>query len=38
MTVMGFEEETNCMRIESIHQGYTLEEVQANCGFPLLKA
>jgi glutaconate CoA-transferase subunit B len=38
MAVMGFDEETKRMRIESIHQGYTLEEVQANCGFQLLKA
>ena len=38
MAVMGYDEETKRMRIESIHQGYTLEEVQANCGFPLLKA
>jgi len=26
------------MRVESIHQGYTFEQVQENCGFPLLKA
>lgn len=38
MAVMGFDEKTKRMRIESIHQGYTLEEVQANCGFPLLKS
>jgi len=38
MAVMGFDEETKRMCIESIHQGCTLEEVQANCGFPLLRA
>ena len=38
MAVMGFDEETKRMRIESIHQGCILEEIQANCGFVLLKA
>jgi len=26
------------MRVESIHPGYTFEQVQGKCGFPLLKA
>ena len=30
MAVMGFDEETKRMRIESIHPGYTLEEVRTN--------
>jgi glutaconate CoA-transferase subunit B len=38
MAVMGFDEETKRMRVESIHPGYTLDEVQENCGFALLKA
>jgi glutaconate CoA-transferase subunit B len=38
MAVMGYEGKTMRMRVESIHQGFTFEEVQKNCGFPLLKA
>jgi glutaconate CoA-transferase subunit B len=38
MAVMGYDEKTKRMRVESIHQGFTFEEVQKNCGFPLLKA
>lgn len=38
MAVMGYDEKTKRMRVESIHQGSTFEEVQKNCGFPLLKA
>lgn len=38
MAVMGFDDETKRMRIESIHQGYTLEQVLENCGFSLLRA
>ena len=38
MAVMGYDEETKRMRVESIHQGYTFDQVQENCGFPLLKA
>lgn len=38
MAVMGYEGKTKRMRVESIHQGFTFEEVQKNCGFPLLKA
>ncbi|MFB3885277.1 MAG: CoA-transferase subunit beta [Thermodesulfobacteriota bacterium] len=38
MAVMGYDEETKRMRVESIHAGFTFEQVQENCGFPLLKA
>ena len=38
MAVMGYDEKTKRMRVESIHQGFAFEEVQKNCGFPLLKA
>jgi glutaconate CoA-transferase subunit B len=38
MAVMGYDGKTMRMRVESIHQGFTFEEVQKNCGFPLLKA
>jgi glutaconate CoA-transferase subunit B len=38
MAVMGYDEETKRMRIEFVHPGFKLEEVQNNCGFPLLKA
>lgn len=36
MAVMGYDEETKRMRIESIHDGYTLKDVQDNTGFELL--
>ncbi len=38
MAIMGYDEKTKRMRVESIHQGCTIEQVQENCGFPLLKA
>ncbi|WP_458011711.1 CoA-transferase subunit beta [Candidatus Solincola sp.] len=38
MAVMGYDPETKRMRVESIHKGYTFEDVQANTGFELLKA
>jgi len=38
MAIMGYDEKTKRMRVESIHEGYTLDQVQQNCGFPLLKA
>jgi glutaconate CoA-transferase subunit B len=38
MAVMGYDPETKRMRVESIHKGYTFEDVQANTGFGLLKA
>jgi glutaconate CoA-transferase subunit B len=37
MAVMGYDKETKRMCIESIHQGRTLEEIQASCGFEFLK-
>jgi len=38
MAVLGYDEKTKRMRVESIHQGFAFEDVQKNCGFPLLKA
>ncbi len=38
MAVMGYDEETKRMRVESIHHGYTFEQVQENTGFELLKS
>jgi glutaconate CoA-transferase subunit B len=38
MAVMGYDEKTKRMRVESIHPGYAFSEVQKNCGFELLKA
>jgi glutaconate CoA-transferase subunit B len=38
MAVLGYDEKTKRMRVESIHQGLGFEEVQKNCGFPLLQA
>lgn len=38
MAVLGYDEKTKRMRVESIHQGLAFEDVQKNCGFPLLKA
>lgn len=38
MAVMGYDQKTKRMRVESIHSGNTFEDVQKNCGFPLLKA
>jgi glutaconate CoA-transferase subunit B len=38
MAVMGNDGETKRMRMESIHQGNTFDQVRANCGFSLLKA
>jgi glutaconate CoA-transferase subunit B len=38
MAVMGYDEKTKRMRVESTHPGYTFNEVQRNCGFELLKA
>jgi glutaconate CoA-transferase subunit B len=38
MAILGYDETTKRMRIESIHEGYTLKDVQKNCGFPLLEA
>ena len=38
LAVLGYDEETKRMRVESIHPGYDFNGVQENCGFPLLKA
>jgi glutaconate CoA-transferase subunit B len=38
MAVMDFEPVSKRMRIISINPGYTVEDVQKNCGFELLKA
>jgi glutaconate CoA-transferase, subunit B len=38
MAVMDFEPESKRMRIISINPGYTIKDVQDNCGFELLKA
>jgi glutaconate CoA-transferase, subunit B len=38
MAILGYDEETKRMRVESIHDGYAFDDVQKNCGFQLLKA
>ena len=38
MAIMGYDPETKRMQVESIHRGFTFDDVQKNCGFPLLKA
>ena len=38
MAVMGYHPESKRMQVESIHHGYTFDDVQKNCGFELLKA
>jgi glutaconate CoA-transferase subunit B len=38
MAVMDFEPESKRMRIISVNPGYSLKDVQENCGFELLKA
>jgi len=38
LAVLGFDEETKRMQLESLHPGVTAEEVQANTGFELLMA
>ena len=38
MAIMGYDDVTKRMRVESIHEGYTFDQVQEKCGFPLLKA
>ena len=38
MAIMGYDETTKRMRVESLHEGSTLDQVQENCSFPLLKA
>lgn len=36
MAVLGFDDKTKRMMIESVHPGYTIEDVQNNTGFELL--
>jgi glutaconate CoA-transferase subunit B len=38
MAVMGFDPESKRMRVESIHKGYSHDDVQENTGFELLRA
>jgi len=38
LAVLGFDEASKRMRVESLHAGVTLEQVQANTGFELLVA
>ena len=38
MAVMGYDEKTKRMCVESVHPGYTFDDVQKKCGFQLLKA
>jgi len=38
MAILGYDKKTCRMRVESIHQGFSFDDVQKNCGFPLLKA
>jgi len=38
MGVMDFEPESRCMRVISVNPGYSFEDIQANCGFEMLKA
>jgi glutaconate CoA-transferase subunit B len=38
LCILGYDEDTCRMRIESLHPGVSVEKVQENCGFELLKA
>ena len=38
MAVLGYDPETKRMRVESIHKGFTFEDVQSKTGFELLRA
>jgi len=38
MAVMGYDPETKRMRAESIHKGFSFDDVQENTGFELLRA
>jgi glutaconate CoA-transferase subunit B len=38
MAILGYESQSKRMQVESIHRGFTFDDVQKNCGFPLLKA
>jgi glutaconate CoA-transferase subunit B len=37
LCIMGYDEETCRMRMESLHPGVTVENVRKNCGFELLQ-
>ncbi|MBN2168655.1 MAG: 3-oxoacid CoA-transferase [Actinobacteria bacterium] len=38
LAILGYDEDTCRMQVESLHPGVTFERVQENCGFELLKA
>ncbi|MBW2545254.1 MAG: 3-oxoacid CoA-transferase, partial [Deltaproteobacteria bacterium] len=38
MAVMDFEPESKRMRVISVNPGYSLKDIEENCGFELLKA
>ncbi|MDD5748473.1 MAG: 3-oxoacid CoA-transferase [Actinomycetota bacterium] len=38
LAILGYDEETCRMRIESVNPGVTIEDVHKNCGFELLEA
>ncbi|MBN1289101.1 MAG: 3-oxoacid CoA-transferase [Actinobacteria bacterium] len=38
LAILGYDEETCRMQVESLHPGVTIEQVEENCGFELLKA
>jgi glutaconate CoA-transferase, subunit B len=38
MAIMGFDDETKRMKVLSVNPGYTIKDVQDNCGFELLWA
>ena len=38
LAILGYDEDTCRMRVESLHPGVTMEQVQENCGFELLVA
>jgi glutaconate CoA-transferase subunit B len=38
LAVMGFDEGTKRLQVQSLHPGVTLKQVQGNTGFELLKA
>lgn len=37
MAILGYDESTRRMQVESVHRGFTFEDVQKNCAFPLLR-
>lgn len=38
LAILGYDDDTCRMEVESLHPGVTMEQVQENCGFELLKA